>query len=48
MGESSNKKLVLRFGALVYFGLSNHFLRKKCLNALKQGNKSSLCLLIFK
>lgn len=31
MGGSSNKILILCFGILVYFGLSNHFLRKKCL-----------------
>lgn len=47
MGKNSNKILALCFGALVYFGLSNQFLREKCLNVFKQGNKSSLCLSIF-
>lgn len=42
MGKNSNKILALCFGALVYFGLSNQFLREKCLNVFKQGNKSSL------
>lgn len=42
MGENCNKKLVLCFDALVYFGLSNHFFKEKMFECTQTGKQKFL------